>query len=169
MHYAPNAARDYDLGNPHPVPSECYDWLHFPDFQGDVRQISASEWGGGSETRLPALVAESPAEDGRTPERNPQQLVAVRGQSGQCAGVSEKTREALHAERLSCSLSRSSLDSLADDDSNIIQQRAAVGEVADAEQDLLDQRPPAPGHGFLARCPPVRQAQRTRLSGWRPR
>jgi hypothetical protein len=49
VHYAPNAARDYDLGNPRTVPSECYDWLHFPAFQGDVRQISASEWGGGSE------------------------------------------------------------------------------------------------------------------------
>ncbi len=49
VHYAPNAAKDYDLGNPHPVASECYDWLHFPDFKGDMRMVSASEWGGGSE------------------------------------------------------------------------------------------------------------------------
>jgi hypothetical protein len=49
VHYAPNGVRDYDLGNPNPVPSECYDWLTFPDFRGDVRMVSASEWGGGSE------------------------------------------------------------------------------------------------------------------------
>jgi hypothetical protein len=49
VHYAPNAARDYDLGSPRLVASACYDWLHFPDFQGDVRMISATDWGGGSE------------------------------------------------------------------------------------------------------------------------
>jgi hypothetical protein len=49
VHYAPNSARGYDLGNPNPVRSECYDWLRFPDFQGDVRMVSSSEWGGGSE------------------------------------------------------------------------------------------------------------------------
>jgi hypothetical protein len=49
VHYAPNSARDYDLGNPNPVRSECYDWLSFPNFRGDVRMVSASEWGGGSE------------------------------------------------------------------------------------------------------------------------
>jgi hypothetical protein len=49
VHYAPNASRDYDLGNRRPVQSECYDWLHFPNFQGDVRTVTASEWGGGTE------------------------------------------------------------------------------------------------------------------------
>lgn len=49
VHYPPNGVRDYDLGNPNPVPSECYDWLKFPEFRGDVRLVSASEWGGGSE------------------------------------------------------------------------------------------------------------------------
>jgi hypothetical protein len=49
VHYAPNALRDYDLGSPRLVASACYDWLRFPDFQGDVRMISASDWGGGSE------------------------------------------------------------------------------------------------------------------------
>ena len=49
VHYPPNGARDYDLGNPNPVRSGCYDWLRFPDFQGDVRMISCSEWGGGDE------------------------------------------------------------------------------------------------------------------------
>lgn len=49
VHYAPNALRDYDLGNPRRVFSTCYDWKRFPDFQGDVRMISAADWGGGSE------------------------------------------------------------------------------------------------------------------------
>jgi hypothetical protein len=49
VHYAPNAVKDYDLGNPNPVRSECYDWLRFPNLQGDVRLVSAAEWGGGSE------------------------------------------------------------------------------------------------------------------------
>jgi hypothetical protein len=49
VHYAPNGVRDYDLGNPNPVPSDCYDWLSFPNFHGDVRMVSAAEWGGGSE------------------------------------------------------------------------------------------------------------------------
>lgn len=49
VHFAPNGVKDYDLGNPNPVPSECYDWLRFPNFQGDVRMVSASEWGGGTE------------------------------------------------------------------------------------------------------------------------
>jgi len=49
VHYAPNGVRDYDLGNPRLVASNCYDWLRFPDFQGDVRMVSAAEWGGGSE------------------------------------------------------------------------------------------------------------------------
>jgi hypothetical protein len=49
VHYPPNGIRDYDLGNPRLVASSSYDWLRFPNFQGDVRMISASEWGGGSE------------------------------------------------------------------------------------------------------------------------
>ena len=49
VHYAPNGMRDYDLGSPNLVASSCYDWLKFPDFQGDVRMVAASEWGGGSE------------------------------------------------------------------------------------------------------------------------
>lgn len=49
VHYPPNGIRDYDLGNPRLVASNSRDWLRFPNFQGDVRMISASEWGGGSE------------------------------------------------------------------------------------------------------------------------
>ncbi|GER81082.1 MAG: hypothetical protein M5U11_07785 [Anaerolineales bacterium] len=48
IHYAPNSDRDYDWNNPRPVLSECYDWLlNFPNFKGDVRTVTAAEWGSG--------------------------------------------------------------------------------------------------------------------------
>ena len=46
VHYAPNGVKDYDLGNPNPVPSECYDWLNYPNFKGDIRTVTARDWGG---------------------------------------------------------------------------------------------------------------------------
>jgi hypothetical protein len=49
VHFPPNGVKDYDVGNPNPVNSECYDWLKFPTFHGDVRMISFTEWGGGDE------------------------------------------------------------------------------------------------------------------------
>ena len=47
VHFAPNSERDYDWGNPRFVASNCHDWLNFPDFQGDVRQVNTREWGNG--------------------------------------------------------------------------------------------------------------------------
>jgi hypothetical protein len=48
IHFAPNSQRDYDWNNPTPVPSECDDWLYnFPNFQGIVRPVTASDWGNG--------------------------------------------------------------------------------------------------------------------------
>ena len=47
IHYAPNSTKDYEWGNQTPVKSECYDWLNFPNFNGDVRTVTASEWGNG--------------------------------------------------------------------------------------------------------------------------
>lgn len=48
IHFAPNSERDYDWNNPSTVKSECYDWLlNFPDFKGDIRAVTASEWGNG--------------------------------------------------------------------------------------------------------------------------
>jgi hypothetical protein len=47
MHYAPNSVRDYDWGNRTRVPSNCDDWLSFPNLQGIVRQVDCSEWGNG--------------------------------------------------------------------------------------------------------------------------
>jgi hypothetical protein len=47
IHYAPNSDRDYDWNNPRRVPSSCYDWYNFPNFQNDVRQLNADEWGSG--------------------------------------------------------------------------------------------------------------------------
>jgi len=48
VHFAPNSVRDYDWNNPSVVLSECDDWLYnFPNFKGDVREVSADEWGNG--------------------------------------------------------------------------------------------------------------------------
>jgi len=48
IHFAPNSERDYDWNNPAAVSSECYDWqLNFPNFKGDVRTVTAAEWGSG--------------------------------------------------------------------------------------------------------------------------
>lgn len=48
VHFAPNSARDYDWNNPSVVLSECDDWLYnFPNFKGDLREVSAEEWGNG--------------------------------------------------------------------------------------------------------------------------
>ena len=48
IHFAPNSERDYDWNNPSTVKSECRDWLlNFPNFKGDVRDVTASEWGQG--------------------------------------------------------------------------------------------------------------------------
>ncbi|MBM3152827.1 MAG: hypothetical protein FJZ96_11620 [Chloroflexi bacterium] len=47
IHFAPNSERDYDWGNMRKVPSRCDDWLRFPAFEGLVREVDASEWGGG--------------------------------------------------------------------------------------------------------------------------
>jgi hypothetical protein len=47
MHYAPNSVTDYDWDNRTPVPSNCDDWLHFPEFQGMMRMVDCREWGNG--------------------------------------------------------------------------------------------------------------------------
>jgi hypothetical protein len=47
MHYAPNSIMDYDWGNTTRVPSNCDDWLDFPNFQGTTRIVDCSEWGDG--------------------------------------------------------------------------------------------------------------------------
>ncbi len=49
VHYAPNSTQDYQYGNQASVKSECYDWTNFPNFKGDVRSVSTSEWGGGDD------------------------------------------------------------------------------------------------------------------------
>ncbi len=52
VHFAPNSERDYDWNNPNPVPSESWDWLlNFPNFAGDIRNVTSAEWGSG-DTRL---------------------------------------------------------------------------------------------------------------------
>lgn len=49
VHYAPNSTKDYDWSNQTPVKSECYDWLNFPNFKGDVRTVIGTEWGNGDD------------------------------------------------------------------------------------------------------------------------
>ncbi|MEZ4510555.1 MAG: hypothetical protein R3C62_01655 [Chloroflexota bacterium] len=47
VHFAPNSVRDYDWGNPTPVPSSCDDWLNFPDLTGRQRLVTCRDWGNG--------------------------------------------------------------------------------------------------------------------------
>lgn len=47
VHFAPNSARDYDWGNPRPVPSRCDTWYTYPDLRGEARMVDCREWGGG--------------------------------------------------------------------------------------------------------------------------
>jgi len=48
IHFSPNSQRDYDWNNSSTVKSECYDWLlNFPEFKGDIRDVTADEWGKG--------------------------------------------------------------------------------------------------------------------------
>ena len=48
IHFSPNSERDYDWNNSSTVRSECFDWLlNFPDFKGDIRSVTASDWGHG--------------------------------------------------------------------------------------------------------------------------
>ena len=47
MHWAPNSLEDYDWGNQTLVPSQCDDWLNFPNLTGAVRQVNCADWGNG--------------------------------------------------------------------------------------------------------------------------
>jgi hypothetical protein len=47
VHFAPNSERDYDWGNPRPVPSSCDDWLIYPELPGRVRTVTTADWGNG--------------------------------------------------------------------------------------------------------------------------
>jgi len=47
MHWAPNSVRDYDWGNPRPVPTRADDWLNFPNLSGEVKTLDDLAWGHG--------------------------------------------------------------------------------------------------------------------------
>jgi hypothetical protein len=49
MHFAPNSVRDYDWGNPTPVPSCCDDWYQFPQLPRPphYRMVTDKDWGNG--------------------------------------------------------------------------------------------------------------------------
>ncbi len=47
IHYPPNAEQDYDYNNLRKVPSNCDDWLNFPNFTKETRLVNANDWGNG--------------------------------------------------------------------------------------------------------------------------
>ena len=47
IHFAPNSARDYDWGNPTPVPTRAANWLNFPDLEGEPQTLNTTAWGEG--------------------------------------------------------------------------------------------------------------------------
>ena len=47
VHFAPNSLKDYDWGNPRPVPSRADHWYAFPNLTGDPRVMTCAEWGNG--------------------------------------------------------------------------------------------------------------------------
>jgi len=47
VHFAPNSRRDYDWGNPAPVPSRWRAWRSFPDLTAGPQLSSSRDWGGG--------------------------------------------------------------------------------------------------------------------------
>ena len=47
VHFAPNSESDYDWGNSRYVYSTCDDWLRYPNFTGEKREVNCSEWGSG--------------------------------------------------------------------------------------------------------------------------
>lgn len=47
IHFAPNSQRDYDWGNPRPVPSRARNWQNFPELSGAPVMLGPREWGGG--------------------------------------------------------------------------------------------------------------------------
>lgn len=51
IHFAPNSVKDYDWGNPRPVPSREHTWYNFPDLSGAPRTVDCRVWGSG-DTRL---------------------------------------------------------------------------------------------------------------------
>jgi len=47
VHFAPNSTRDYDWGNPRPVPCYCDDWDTYPSLPSRMRTVTGAEWGNG--------------------------------------------------------------------------------------------------------------------------
>jgi hypothetical protein len=47
VHFAPSSMNDYDWGNRRPVQSNADDWLNYPNFTGQAREMRCAEWGNG--------------------------------------------------------------------------------------------------------------------------
>lgn len=47
VHFAPSSQADYDWGNRRAVLSNADDWLNYPNFTGDAREMTCADWGQG--------------------------------------------------------------------------------------------------------------------------
>ena len=47
VHFAPSSQRDYDWGNARAILSNADDWLNYPEFTGETKQVQCAEWGNG--------------------------------------------------------------------------------------------------------------------------
>ncbi len=47
VHFAPGSLSDYDWGNRRMVLSNADDWLNYPNFKGESREMNAADWGNG--------------------------------------------------------------------------------------------------------------------------
>jgi hypothetical protein len=47
VHFAPSSMSDYDWGNRRMVLSNADDWLNYPNFTGESREMNAADWGNG--------------------------------------------------------------------------------------------------------------------------
>jgi hypothetical protein len=47
VHFAPSSQQDYDWGNRRVVLSNADDWLNYPNFTGQSREMTCEEWGSG--------------------------------------------------------------------------------------------------------------------------
>ncbi len=47
VHFAPSSHTDYDWGNHRTVLCNADDWLNYPNFKGELRQMNCADWGHG--------------------------------------------------------------------------------------------------------------------------
>lgn len=72
VHFAPSSQSDYDWGNRRKVFSNADDWLNYPNFTGETREVQCNDWGNG-DIRLHHLwwMKRFPHVPGQTPTGKP--------------------------------------------------------------------------------------------------